>query len=212
MTSAVVVAVSVEEANQLLPGECSCAVHRPNGMHTNVVLRKGHSGRTDPVQSVLSLTAPVEDGCTIGLLVKMWSCNACGPHPQSTAGWCQSGCGRDYNTMTERWVLVGEVTVTALLDARTETGREFAARMLLPERFDPAYSFVAVLDPAKAVRYPTPQTDRPCPVTVEEGRGSCDFVGYVPQIEEERRMIHHTCGGTGRVPWSALPLHTPTPL
>ena len=30
-----------------------------------------------------------------------WSCSHCGYHPRSTSGWCDAGCGDDYNRMTK---------------------------------------------------------------------------------------------------------------
>lgn len=30
----------------------------------------------------------------------VWACRYCGPHPQSRAGWCAVGCGRDHGGMT----------------------------------------------------------------------------------------------------------------
>lgn len=38
---------------------------------------------------------PSEDG-----RVEWWCCSHCGPHPSSRAGWCDLGCGSDYNRMT----------------------------------------------------------------------------------------------------------------
>ena len=31
--------------------------------------------------------------------VKEWSCSHCGPCQTSTRGWCDMGCGSDYNAM-----------------------------------------------------------------------------------------------------------------
>lgn len=32
----------------------------------------------------------------------MWSCSICGPSPTSRINWCDNGCGRDYQKMTEK--------------------------------------------------------------------------------------------------------------
>ena len=43
----------------------------------------------------------------------LWSCNCSGPSPTSRANWCDRGCGRDYNRMTQ----VGATNASVIIDA-----------------------------------------------------------------------------------------------
>lgn len=52
-----------------------------------------------------------EDGRTL-----VWSCNICGPAFSSRGGWCDLGCGSDYNAMTRLYLdAFGVVLVLAWL-------------------------------------------------------------------------------------------------
>ena len=145
VTASMVVAVSLVEANRLLPTE----VHDLAGL-TETYQRL-------PVQSVLSLLAPVEDGCTIGLLVDI------GLTSDEIRDRYMPDALPDESKFGG-WVLVGEVTVKRYypMDYWIRTGGTCASPPLAAP-IDPSHDHVIVLDPARAVRYPTPQNNRGCP-------------------------------------------------
>ncbi len=159
-----IVAISADEAERLLPrveegwinstrtrwhSLPTCAGPRPRPMLLTAAFAGGielcHQCARQPL-SVLSLAERVPDRAILPLLVEQTESNYSAGMAHPTGHW----------TVERRWVLVGEVHVSAIIDARTETGREMAARLLLPDRFDPSLPFVAVLD--GATRYAEPRS------------------------------------------------------